>query len=236
MKRFVIADIHGRIEALKEVLKASKFSYSDDILISLGDECDGGYNTKEVIDELLKIKHLVLCASNHNDWFLKHISEGFKDEIWIQQGGANTLRSYGAKVKEADYMTNRSLIDTKDLIIPVTHQDYLNRAVDYHIEDKMLFCHGGFLPDKGVENTPREILLWDRDLIRYAKNGNIIKGYDKVFIGHTTTQMIEDTTKPVRYGNLYMLDTGAGNDGKLTIWNIDTEKYWQSREQKSLFK
>ena len=66
MSRFTVGDIHGRYEALIEVLKASKFNYLEDKLILLGDICDGGYNTYEVVEELLKIKNLVFCLGNHD--------------------------------------------------------------------------------------------------------------------------------------------------------------------------
>ncbi len=60
MRRFVLGDVHGRILALKEVLKKSKFDYKKDKLIILGDVVDGGYNTYMVIEELLKIKNKIL--------------------------------------------------------------------------------------------------------------------------------------------------------------------------------
>ena len=36
---------------------------------------------------------------------------------------------------------------------------------------------------------------------------------------------------PIRFNNVYCLDTGGGWDGKLTIMDIDTEEYWQSKKQ-----
>lgn len=66
MKVFTIGDIHGRVEALKEVLASSRFDYEVDTLILLGDVCDGGYNTYEVVEELLKIKHIIFVIGNHD--------------------------------------------------------------------------------------------------------------------------------------------------------------------------
>lgn len=233
MKRFVIGDIHGRIEALKEVLEKSRFDYENDKLILLGDVVDGGYNTYEVVEELLKIKNCVLCLGNHDEWFMNHLASGWLEEVWVQQGGANTLRSYGAKVKEADYITDRSFLDTRELLIPVTHQDFFNRGKFYYIENDMLFVHGGIDPYKDIIEQTKDILLWDRNLINYAKN-NYVQTWNKVFIGHTTTQNIgpDYDTKPVKFNNLWCCDTGCGWTGKLTIMNIDTEEYWQSKIQK----
>ena len=56
MTKFVIGDIHGNFKALKEVLTLSGLDYDKDKLIILGDVCDGHNQTKECVDELLKIK------------------------------------------------------------------------------------------------------------------------------------------------------------------------------------
>ncbi len=230
IKRFVIGDIHGQYTALKEVLKLSKFNYKKDKLIVLGDVVDGGKRTKDCIEELLKIKNLVYIIGNHDQWFMQHLSNGFDEEIWLQQGGANTLRSYGAIVKEADFVSRRSWIVTTDMNVPVTHQDFFNRGVYYHKEEDMIFVHGGFDPLTPIEEQQHNYILWDRELIVYAQVVGPIKGYKKVFIGHTTTQRWSDCL-PVRFNNLILMDTGAGWNGKLTIMNIDTEKFWSSKRQ-----
>lgn len=224
-----MGDIHGRHKALKEVLKKSNFDYKKDKLIVLGDVADGGYNTYEVVEELLKIKNLIYIIGNHDEWFMNHIKSGWAEEIWLQQGGSDTLRSYGASVITAKRHWEDSRIDTTNLKIPKTHQEFFNKGKYYHIEDKMLFVHGGFRPEVGVGGETKQILLWDRDLIKYARAGNFIKPYDWVFVGHTTTQTY-GLTQPIRYRNLFMLDCGAGWSGKLCIMDIDTKRYKLSKQ------
>lgn len=231
IKRFVIGDIHGRFEALKEVLKKSNFNYDEDWLILLGDICDGGYNTYEVVEELLKIKNRIFIIGNHDVWFMNHIKSGWAQDIWLKQGGNNTLQSY-----------NRDF----DINIPVTHQHFFNTGVGWVVlktneDDKgMLFVHGGFEPKWDIEAHPLEYLTWDRTIIDKFKSGVKTK-YKKVFIGHTSTQHIgssynEEQTEPICIHSpttdLWCVDTGAGWNGKLTIMNIDTEEYWQSEIQK----
>jgi len=236
MKIFVIGDIHGRYKALVEVLKKSKFDYNKDKLIVIGDVVDGGFDTYKAVEELLKIKHLIFIKGNHDIWFMKHIKTGWAEEIWLQQGGINTLTSYGAKCIEAEYTSDKSKVDTTNLNIPVTHQEFFNKGMYYYIQDNMLFVHGGINPKiHDMENQSKTLMLWDRDLINWCKKGNKIPKYDKVFIGHSTTQIIMNDLeycKPVKFNNLFMIDTGAGWNGKLTIMDINTEKYWQSKIQK----
>lgn len=98
----------------------------------------------------------------------------------------------------------------------------------------MMFVHGGFNLKLPMEKQDRHILIWDRSLIEKFRNGRKTR-YDKIFVGHTTTQtygndlMIKDCLAPIKFGKLIMMDTGAGWSGKLTIMNIKTEKYWQSK-------
>jgi len=231
MTRYVMGDPHGRKEALLQVLIACKFDYENDELVCLGDICDGGPNTMGVVEILLKIKHLVLVLGNHDRWFLKHIASGWDGENWVQQGGAVTLESYGAKVKLAEYILDDSEIDTSKLIIPVTHQEFFNRGKYYHIVDDMIFVHGGFDPRIPIKDNSNATLCWDRQLIDYARGHNV-EGYDKVFVGHSTT-LRNGSALPDHRSNLWMLDTGAGHCGRLTIMNTDTEQYWQSDIQPS---
>jgi len=235
MRTLAIGDIHGRVEALREVLKLSSFDYENDKLIVLGDVVDGGYNTAEVVEELLKIKNIVYIIGNHDEWFMNHISSGWAENIWLQQGGSNTLRSYGASVKESKTSYGESFVHTANLNIPVTHQDFFNRGVYYHYEYGMMFVHGGFHPEKKIEDNDKHTLLWDRDLIRFAQY-NPVPHYKKVFVGHTTTQSCGDHMHPLIYNNLYMLDCGAGWTGKLCIMDINTEEFWLSKVQKPALK
>ncbi len=242
-RRFVIGDIHGRIEALKEVLKKAEFNYKKDKLIILGDVVDGGYNTYEVVEELLKIKDKTFIMGNHDEWFINHIKTGWAEEIWLQQGGDNTLRSYGAKVITADYISDESKINTNKIKIPVTHQEFFNSAIFYLEMDKMLFVHGGFNIKKGLKKSTKHELLWDRGLIAIAvaKNKNKypefmkkhihrMHKYYKIFVGHTTTQTY-GCMRPTKFENIIMMDCGAGWTGRLALLDIDTNRFWLSKKQ-----
>lgn len=237
MRIFTIGDIHGRFEALKQVLTKSKFNYNKDKLIVLGDVVDGGYDTFKVVNELLKIKNLVYVLGNHDIWLMNYISDKSHPTIWLNQGGCNTLNSYGGKCKESDYIVDEPKnFDDSEVVIPVTHQDFFNRGVYYYVLNKMLFVHGGINPKIPLLKSQSKFdLLWDRNLILYCKHGKVVPGYKKVFVGHTATNVNIIGKKgcfvPIQYNNLWMLDTGAGWNGKLTIMNVKTEKFWQSDKQ-----
>lgn len=217
MKNYVVGDIHGRYAALLEVLRSSKFNYVEDHLIVLGDIVDGGEQTRQCFDELLKIKHVVVVLGNHDAWALQWMRTGDILPVWWNQGGIWTAKSYGFQIKN----------------VPHEHVALLEQAEPYYEFGNMLFVHGGFDPHLPIERQDPEVLMWDRDVIERFRNGAVTH-YEKVFIGHTTVQLIENDTEftePLRFGALRMLDTGAGWSGRLTIMNIDTEQFWQSEVQ-----
>jgi serine/threonine protein phosphatase 1 len=232
MNTFVIGDIHGAYKALKQCLIRSNFNYENDLLITLGDICDGWSEVYECVEELLKIKNRIDIRGNHDEWFLTYIENGIHGSGWNQGAGA-TLESYSKR----------------EMLIPLSHSNFFKYQINYYVDDRnRCFVHGGFnrhLPINS-QSEPR-IYYWDRDLwlaalsFKSSKNSNestfkfkIKDNFDSVFIGHTTT-MNWDTDQPMKASCILNLDTGAGFAGKLTIINVDTFQYWQSDNVRSLY-
>ena len=70
-RSFVLGDIHGAYKALMECFEKADFNYKDDVLICLGDVCDGWPEVNKSIDELLKIDNMVYIVGNHDERALK---------------------------------------------------------------------------------------------------------------------------------------------------------------------
>ncbi len=223
MKTFVIGDIHGRYKALIDVLTKSGFDYDNDELIVLGDVVDGGRDTYLVIEELLKIKHIILVIGNHDLWALNWMKTGTRLPVWVHQGGNATLWSY-------EYRSGQGLKGWPD-VIPQSHIKFLESGKPYYKDDKnRAFVHGGFDPKIPVEENTVETLTWDRSIINYMLKGGTLP-YKHVFIGHTTTQYVNGDTKPLTIDNLTLMDTGGGWNGVLSIMDVNTGEYWQSVKQ-----
>jgi serine/threonine protein phosphatase 1 len=217
-RSFVIGDIHGRANALKQVLKKAEFNFDTDTLINLGDVCDGGRQTKQCIDILLGIKNRIDILGNHDFWAYNWMITGAELPVWVHQGGYNTMYSY-------DYNLHN---------VPITHSDMIKNALIYYIDKKnRIYVHGGFNPKVPIENQTEDFITWDRTLIEYAKEHNI-SAYTHVFVGHTTTQLIKNGwTKPLTFHNLTMVDCGGGWSGKLALVNVDDiSEYYLSDIQK----
>jgi serine/threonine protein phosphatase 1 len=229
MKRFVTSDSHGGYKALVQCLERCGFDKEKDQLIFLGDVVDGWSQSKESINLLLTIKHLVFLLGNHDQWALEYYTgkldhnEAMRTS-WLRQGGAATVKSYGKTM-------------------PKEHLELLQNAKLYHItEDNILLVHAGFDTSQPVEETNSFTLLWSRDFLEnhYSQYKQLkpvrVSQYQEVYIGHTPTILLDKyQTTPLQMGNLTLIDTGAAFTGCLTTMDIDSKEMWQSDKVMTLY-
>jgi len=217
-RTFVIGDIHGAYRALRQCLERSAFDYSSDRLICLGDICDGWPETKEAMDELLKIKNRVCILGNHDSWTLDWMLTGKRQEIWLHQGGEATLQSYSAGV-------------------PAAHTWLLRNAVPWYLLNNKLFVHAGIDPTSPLHLQSPEIFMWDRDLARIALDFHFagietrLSTYDEIYIGHTPIPF----DKPIWSAGVCLMDTGAGWTGVLSMMDIHTREVFTSDKVPTLY-
>ena len=227
MKRYVVGDIHGYDVPLIECLKAVNFDYENDLLIQMGDVCDRGRFTWDVVEELLKIKNLVAIKGNHDDWFLEFLLHQGQNPSWMYQGGAQTLDSY-----DANNWENKE-----------THVEFFKNQMPYYVVDNLCFVHGGFDRMYPIADQDPISLCWDREFVEQMMSCSgdqrlkTADDFDHVFIGHTPTlYWTEDLPnlgvsriyRPITKGGVTNLDTGCGKGGPLTIYDLDTKEYYQS--------
>jgi len=243
MRTLAIGDIHGAYAALVQCLERSSFDKEQDLLITLGDICDGWPFVKECVEELLTIENRIDIIGNHDEWFKRWLTSGTHPDprgTWFQ-GGVGTAKSYlrgtdreGMIVKGyPGYLCN---IIRED--VPLSHHQFFERQVLYYKDDQRnaFFVHAGFDRWFSISDNRTQFpmdFFWDRTLWEKAQccRGGIrlatVDQFDKIYIGHTTCSHI-DHCKPVFRGGVWNLDTGAGWEGKLTIMDVDTNAYWQS--------
>jgi serine/threonine protein phosphatase 1 len=218
MRTFVLGDVHGAFRALKQVLERSSFDYDNDRLICLGDVTDGWPETRQAVDELLKIKHLTYLMGNHDVWAVQWMETKEAPEIWLDQGGRATCDSYSEG-------------------IPVNHVTLFKTAKDYVLENNRLFVHAGILPGLKVEECSHEILYWDRTMVRQAMNlakkgtPRQLTGYDEVFVGHTPIL----AAHPMKFCEVWMIDTGAAWSGVLSMMDVNSKEWFTSDVVKDLY-
>ncbi|CAG7581446.1 MAG: metallophosphoesterase [uncultured marine phage] len=256
-RTFVIGDIHGGYRGLIQVLKRSGFDYGNDVLISMGDLADGWSETHLVIEELMKIKNLILIKGNHDQWMMKAlitalsndykgkeipedlIKKHYSSSFYKLSGEGRSWYRHGGLGTEYSYKNN------PDLVIP--HVEFLEKGLDYYIDDEnRFFSHSGPDPYETIENTNPARFYWNREFWEYAVSPTNthktfekhLKDYSEIYIGHTPTLRYEgdqDNTKPINIKNVWNMDTGACFDGKISMMNIDTKEVFQSDVVRELY-
>lgn len=220
-RHFVIGDIHGAHRALMQCLSLANFNYKNDVLICLGDVCDGWPDIPECIDTLREIKNVVMLLGNHDEMALQWAKTGYSPTEWLLQGGKTTQVAYNG------------------LMLP-EHVDFLSKGRTYFEWKNKLFVHAGYQPGKKLKKHSIDALIWDRSLtnnaIRCYTEGKAEKltDFDEVYVGHTPTLRINSLI-PVKACDVWLMDTGAGWNGMLSMMDINTKEVFQSECVSSLY-
>lgn len=240
MREFVMGDLHGNLYGLLECLEKVKFNYEKDRLIQLGDVVDRFPHSKEVVDELLKIKNLISIKGNHDDWFLHWLNTGTHPTNFKGSGAEATLESYSRGI-------NGNLTPDK---VPANHIMFFKNQLPYLYLNGKVFVHGGYNRHFDLFNQPTEdIFWWDRDLwgaalsrelmsplIKHTSTFNLGKNIKEVYIGHTPTINYREI-KPMYASGIWNLDTGGGYlEGRVSIMNLITREVVQSQKNSILYK
>jgi len=236
-RTLAIADIHGSLKSLKDVLDKCNYNPKKDRLIFLGDYVDGWSQSAETVEYLIDLKNkapegnAIFVRGNHDVWVEDWFKMGVDPLIWTMNGGKTTIESY----------LNTMLVGDK------RHAKFFSEMVNWFIdEDNRLYIHGGWDYRSGSfpmsalypvnAGTTAKECHWDRSLLAGAKSANstrtefnATKGFKNVYLGHTATK----SHLPEKYGNLWIVDSGCGWHGKLTALDVETEEYYQSDYSKN---
>jgi serine/threonine protein phosphatase 1 len=233
-RKLVIGDIHGGLKALIQVLERANVTQND-TLIFLGDYVDGWSESPQVLDFLMaldKKQNCVFIRGNHDDLLLNYLKNNSYNIEWFKHGGKSTIEAYEKTDESTIYK----------------HINFLEKLVSNYLdEENRLFIHAGFTNLKGIDFEHfKPLFYWDRTLweLALALDKSIpfeselypsrLKLYKEIYIGHTPTTKINQTT-PVHKACIWNIDTGAAFTGPLTILDIETKEFWQSDSLPSLY-
>ncbi|MCU0838083.1 MAG: serine/threonine protein phosphatase [Rhodospirillales bacterium] len=213
---YAIGDIHGRddlLERLLQAIRADAATAGDlaPVAVFLGDYVDRGPMSFEVIDRLINeplpgFRHVFL-KGNHEAMMLDFLA-GPPDALWFDNGGFETLLSYGldgyrlfshaAALEEARQALNAAL--------PAAHRRFLEGLALSHVEGDYAFVHAGLRPGVALAEQRDRDLLWIRGPFLASREGLT----HRVVHGHTIVQ------RPEVHANRIAIDTGAVYSGTLT--------------------
>jgi serine/threonine protein phosphatase 1 len=211
-KIFAIGDIHGCLEKLKELMSRIDIDSQNDTLIFIGDYIDRGRFGREVVDYVIRLKgeykNTICLLGNHEYMFVRYL-ECVDEDIYLGNGGINTLQSYGIFLSDDAEERKRK--------IPEKHRQFFESLLPYYETEDYIFVHAGFRTGLPLKEQTIDDLLW----IRY-KFIESEHDFDKIVVfGHTPL------TNPLIDKNKIGIDTGAVYGGKLTCVELPEVKIYQ---------
>ena len=196
---FAIGDIHGCHRALLELLALCRehAQGQDHRFVFIGDYVDRGPDSRAVIATLRGLGqrgtgNVACLMGNHEELMLDAIDSG-DPTWWLNNGGGETLRSYGIRDQAS---------------LPPEDVAWI-RSLGLSFDDgKRFFVHAGVDPDLALDAQPREALLWIRDKFHQAT-----RDYGRLIVhGHTPTHDARPEMRPNRIN----IDTACVYGGRLT--------------------
>ena len=221
MLTYAVGDIHGRSDLLRRLTPAIRRHSKGRVfqLVFLGDYVDRGFDTKGVLDLLPQFRNegrSVFLLGNHEQMILRCFHGGGESvqRAWLENGGGDTLASYGLDPENAACVKH----------LPPSHIDWLARRPLIYPTMYNIFVHAGIDPKRKLEQQGAQEYLWIRERFLSAKPDDFV---EKRHIVHGHTPLWEgkpDNAVPEFLSHRTNLDTAAYENGLLTIGVFSSDK------------
>jgi len=207
---FAIGDIHGCSDSFKRLMEETIRIKHGDKVILLGDYVDRVTQSKEVVDYIIELQDkgfdVISLLGNHEAMLLDAYKNNDAVPLWIQNGGAETLKSFG--------INSPTNLQSKYI-------DFFKSLNLFYSIEEYLFVHAGF--NDSIENPFEDTyhMIWKcRDHYTHPilRNRTIIHGHCPVKY---------DLLKEVVHSNKNVINIDTGcvyNDrvgyGKLSTFEV----------------
>jgi serine/threonine protein phosphatase 1 len=207
---YAIGDIHGchaQLRDLEALITADAGQFAGEkLLVCLGDYIDRGPDSAAVLDRLIAPPppgfRRVCVAGNHEIMALDFLANPSPRSMWLEQGGSETLASYGLAPEAISALSRRPLQRLIDSHIPAEHIEFLTHLPATLSVPGFVFVHAGLRPGIALENQSQDDLFWIRDEFLQVR-------------GNTQTRVVHGREPMVTSGRIG-IDTGAFATGILT--------------------
>jgi calcineurin-like phosphoesterase family protein len=207
---YAIGDVHGCLDQLLDLetqIAADGLSFEGEKwLVTLGDHIDRGPRSREVLEHVMGppppgFRRFALLG-NHEAMVLDFLDSPSWDGNWLDQGGAETLASYGIDPSRspAEIAAN----------FPSPHRAFLANLALYLLLPGWLFVHAGVRPGVPLADQTEDDLVWIRAPFLTAQ----LTGGFRVVHGHTPVRNIVVTPHRID------IDTGCFATGRLSAIRV----------------
>ena len=213
---YAVGDVHGRLDLLKsavETIAAHSRGHRFRVVF-LGDYIDRGPDSRRVIELLMGLQTMwpVVCLKgNHEDLMLRSLvdREDGAMALWLDNGGDQTLRSYGVQPDaEAEEQ------------VPSEHIRWLSSLPLTTGDQHRIYVHAGLMPRTAVHRQKEQTCLWIRERFLMGQPGDFEA---HVVHGHTPLwQGKPNPAQPELLEHRTNLDTGAYATGVLSVGVFDS--------------
>jgi serine/threonine protein phosphatase 1 len=151
-RAYAIGDIHGCAKTFRTLLFKTLRVQREDKIICIGDYIDRGPDSKGVIDQILELRKkgydIIMLRGNHEQIMLDS-GDSLEDYfLWLKNGGAETLDSFGAE-SYAQLATH--------------YREFFERTLYWHAWEQYILVHAGLnfnIPDPLSDH---HAMLWTRE-------------------------------------------------------------------------
>ena len=183
----------------------------------MGDYIDRGRNSKEAINQILKLRNnkikTINLMGNHDEFMIDFLFNKQNNiENWLNFGLDQTLRSYDIEVVDfiKDGFEDHVIDKLRKTLLNKMSEDHINFFKDLELSfstEKYLFVHAGIDPKKKLSEQTKKDFLWSRSKDFFNKDF----GSEKTIVhGHTPEK------EAINYPYRINIDTGCYFSGKLT--------------------
>ncbi|MCP4914857.1 MAG: hypothetical protein GY909_17190 [Oligoflexia bacterium] len=208
MRTIFIGDIHGCFDEFKLMLEKLNYNSQNDRLIILGDIINKGPKSYEAL-KYVRDHHIEMILGNHEYGFIKYCEQNRSESP-----GFNSLkeRILADKNEDLDEWLN-----------------FLRRQPRYIEEEDWIAVHGGLHPQKTLEETEDDFLLFVREIDDRAWF-DFYKGNKKVIFGHWASLGLFSNEKVI------CLDSRCCYGGSLSAFIYEENKIIQVKALKAYAK
>ena len=211
---WVVGDVHGCFQTLRQALRGIDFEYGRDRLFSVGDLIDRGPNSIEALEWLENERFEAVVMGNHEAEMVRMLQTG---EILAP---AKAYQQWMWNIERRDLFRWHRALRPLPLAVTVetaaagrvgivhcsTWSDSWSATIDA-------------LEKRDIVAINMVLLGTDERGKRVAPSGNEVAGIDRVIAGHDSRKELE------RRANMWCIDTGAGFPAmnRLSLARIDVD-------------
>lgn len=182
--KYVVSDIHGRLDRLKRLIETIELSCGDTLYI-IGDLVDRGDKPIETIEFVMNHPQIEVIMGNHDEMMLYALK--YKDEKQIERWGRNGCEP------TIEGFNKRTLEEQEKILSYIENLPYFKI-----IDNKFLLVHAGFEPERLIESLKEksleEALVEQRDRLVWVRDDFIkAQGLDNLItiFGHSPRRYID---------------------------------------------